>query len=71
MPDIFIKIFDKEFNIKSFKKFEFDSKKKVIWKIFYGFNRNDNTNHLTKLLDIFQIKTFYNRKWKVIYRNIL
>ena len=27
------KNFDKEFNIKSFKNFEFDSKK-VIWKIF-------------------------------------
>ena len=47
------KNFDKEFNIKSFKNFEFDSKKKSFGKFFYGFNRNDNTNHLTKLLDIF------------------
>jgi len=43
------KSYDKEFGFNSLKNIDHDSKEESIDRFFYGFNRNDNTDHLVKI----------------------
>lgn len=43
------KSYDKEFDFVSLKNLDHDSKKASIGRFFYGFNKNDNTDHLIKI----------------------